>query len=134
MDKAIIETPVHPAGKCCIARPDPASYIPDKERQRKVIHLALVAKSKQPITDSSEARAKELERLGFMPLDALHLACAEAGHADVLLTTDDKMLSTAKKHRDVLHVRVENPILWLTEVMRNGAIKNDTDTDSRERP
>jgi len=98
------------------------------------MQLALVAKSKQPITDSAEARAKELESLGFMALDALHLACAEAGDADVLLTTDDKMVSTAKKHRDVLHVRVENPILWLTEVMRNGAIKNDTDTDSRERP
>ena len=110
------------------------SRIPDKERQRKVIHLALVAKSKQPITDSAEARAKELESLGFMALDALHLACAEAGDADVLLTTDDQMVSKAKKHHGVLRVRVENPILWLTEVMRNGAIKNDTDTDSRERP
>jgi len=26
VDKAIIERAVHPAGKCCIARPDPASY------------------------------------------------------------------------------------------------------------
>ena len=110
------------------------SRIPDREQEGKVMQLALVAKSKQPITDSAEARAKELESLGFMALDALHLACAEAGDADVLLTTDDKMVSTAKKHHGVLRVRVENPILWLTEVVTNGAIKNDTDTDSRERP
>ena len=95
------------------------SRIPDKERQRKVIHLASAARS----------RAKELKRLGFMALDALHLACAEAGDADVLLTTDDQMVSKAKKHHGVLRVRVENPILWLTEVVTNGAIKNDTYTD-----
>lgn len=105
------------------------SRIPDTERQRKVIHLASVAKAKQPITDSVEARAKELERLGFMALDALHLAGAEAGDADVLLTTDDQMMSKARRHRDVLRVRVENPILWLTEVVTSGAIKNDTYTD-----
>lgn len=64
-----------------------------------------------------------------MALDALHLACAEAGNAEVLLTTDDQMVSKARQHRDVLRVRVENPILWLTEVMTNGAIKNDTGTD-----
>ena len=52
------------------------SRIPDKERQQKVIYLASVAKSKQPVTALAEARAKELERLGFMALDALHLACA----------------------------------------------------------
>jgi len=105
------------------------SHIPDKERQRNVMHLASLAKSKQPITDSAEARAEELERLGFMALDALHLACAEAGDADVLLTTDDQMVSKARRHRDVLCVKVENPILWLTEVVTNGAIKNDTDAD-----
>ena len=105
------------------------SRIPDKERQQKVIHLVSVAKSKQPITDSAEARAKELERLGFMALDALHLACAEVGEAGVLLTTDDHMVSKARRHCDVLRVRVENPILWLTEVVTNGTVKNDTDTD-----
>jgi len=105
------------------------SRIPDKERQRKVINLALVAKSKQTITDSAEARAKELKHLGFMTLDALHLACAEAGNAEVLLTTDDQMVSKVRQHRDVLRVRVENPILWLTEVVTDGAIKNDTGTD-----
>jgi len=64
-----------------------------------------------------------------MTLDALHLACAEAGSAEVLLTTDDHMVSKARRHRDVLRVRVENPILWLTEVVTNGTIKNDPDTD-----
>jgi len=56
-------------------------------------------------------------------------ACAEAGNAEVLLTADDQMASKARQHCDVLCVRVENPILWLTEVVVNGAIKNDTGTD-----
>ena len=43
-----------------------------------------------------QARAEELEHLGFKALDALHIACAEAGGADVLPTTDDRMLAKAK--------------------------------------
>ena len=61
-------------------------------------------------------RAINLESLGFKPLDALHIACAESGGADVLLTTDDRMLSLAKRHRAQLRVRVENPHRWLQEI------------------
>ena len=38
-------------------------------------------------------RGEELEVLGFKELDALHIACAESGNADILLTTDDRMLN-----------------------------------------
>ncbi|PLZ93497.1 hypothetical protein CEN44_03100 [Fischerella muscicola CCMEE 5323] len=48
--------------------------------------------------------------------DALHIACGEAGKADFLLTTDDRMLRLAVKHKDLLQVRVENPLRWLMEV------------------
>ena len=64
-------------------------------------------------------RAINLESLGFKPLDALHIACAESGGADVLLTTDDQMLSLAKRHRTQLRVRVENPHTWLQEIDRS---------------
>ena len=61
-------------------------------------------------------RGEELEGLGFKKLDALHIACAESGNADILLTTDDRMLRRAKRHRAQLRVRVENPYTWLQEI------------------
>ena len=61
-------------------------------------------------------RGEELEGLGFKKLDALHIACAESGNADILLTTDDRMLRRAKRYRAQLRVRVENPYIWLQEI------------------
>ena len=61
-------------------------------------------------------RGKNLELLGFQELDALHIACAESGEVDILLTTDDKLLRRAKRYQAQLHIRVENPFTWLQEV------------------
>ncbi len=61
-------------------------------------------------------RGEELEGLGFKKFDALHIACAESGNADILLTTDDRMLRRAKRYRAQLRVRVENPYTWLQEI------------------
>ena len=61
-------------------------------------------------------RGEELEGLGFKKLDALHIACAESGNADILLTTDDRMLRRAKRYRAQLRIRVENPYTWLQEI------------------
>ena len=69
------------------------------------------------LMDSAEERSvAELEILGFKRFDALHIACAESGEADILLTTDDRMLSLAQRHRAQLRVRVENPHTWLQEI------------------
>jgi predicted nucleic acid-binding protein len=55
------------------------------------------------------ARAEVLERLGFAGVDALHLACAEAG-ADVFLTVDDKILRRAPKRGAGNPLVVLNPV------------------------
>lgn len=65
------------------------------------------------ISEIEKARGRDLEKLGFKQLDALHLACAERGNADVFLTTDDRLLRRAKRFSSKLHVRVENPYEWL---------------------
>lgn len=62
------------------------------------------------------ARSEALELLGFKHYDALHIACAESGGADVLLTTDDRMLRLAKRYHAELRVRIENPYTWLQEI------------------
>jgi predicted nucleic acid-binding protein len=51
------------------------------------------------------------------PFDALHIACAEKGKADILLTTDDALLRKVSLCKDTLKVRGENPVRWLMEVI-----------------
>jgi len=102
------------------------SPIPDIERRDKVFYLGSVATVKQRVTKTVQARAEELERLGFKVLDALHIACTEAGGADVLLTTDDQMLAKTQKLQGSLHVRIEHSILWLMEVTED----EDSNSDS----
>ena len=59
-----------------------------------------------------EKRAKKLEELGFDPLDALHISSAEYETIDVFLTSNDDLLSKAKKNEDNLKVKIDNPINW----------------------
>jgi predicted nucleic acid-binding protein len=72
-----------------------------------------------PVNHQVAERAEALERQGFSDFDALHLACAEAGQADVLLTTDDKLLKRAHRLASELRIRVENPVAWYTEIITN---------------
>ena len=67
------------------------------------------------IDDEIINRAKELTKMGFKSFDALHIACAEKGQADALLTTDDRLLKKAISHRGFIRVRLENPLRWLIE-------------------
>lgn len=89
---------------------------PDLERLRRVGALVAHAHRSVPIGPSEVERARELETWGIAAYDALHLACAESGGADVLLTTDDRLLRRSIARDSELHVRVANPLRWLTEV------------------
>jgi predicted nucleic acid-binding protein len=91
------------------------SQIPDDERRQKVMLLSAVLRPCIIVDVNAEKRAIELEKLGFRPIDALHIACAEKGKADVLLTTDDDLLRRALQYKEGLKVRVENPVKWLME-------------------
>ena len=70
-------------------------------------------------------RGKQLEVLGFTEVDALHIACAESGNVDILLTTDDGLLRRAKRNSSNLYVQVENPYVWLQRRDENEYIGND---------
>jgi predicted nucleic acid-binding protein len=93
------------------------SKIPDDERKEKVILLSSILQSYIMVDEETEKRAIELEELGFKPFDALHIACGERGRADVLLTTDDELLRKALQNKEILKIRVENPVRWLMEVI-----------------
>jgi len=60
-----------------------------------------------------EKRAIDLESLGFNPFGALYMSCAEESKVDVLLTIEDILLRKAVQNKDVLNVRVRNPVKWL---------------------
>lgn len=77
--------------------------------------LPSIAQSYVVVDDDTEKRAMELEELGFKSFDAFHIACAEKGRADILLTTDDNLLRKASQNKGVLKVRLENPVRWLME-------------------
>ncbi|MDE0317363.1 MAG: PIN domain-containing protein [Candidatus Poribacteria bacterium] len=73
------------------------------------------------VSEQEVLKAIHFELLSFKIEDALHLACAERGNADVFLTTDDKLVRKTKsvQARNKLSVQVENPYTWLQEVLKN---------------
>jgi len=69
-------------------------------------------------TDSSStALARTFAMQGLGKIDALHLALAEWGGCDILLTTDDAFLRRAGDLKPRPNVRVLNPVLFLAELV-----------------
>ena len=68
-------------------------------------------------TETDIDRARLLESLGFGAMDALHLTCAVRLRVDVLLKVDEKLIKKGKMNSDKLDIRVENPVIWLREVI-----------------
>ena len=89
---------------------------PVADRRRDAETLLLFASEIVVPNRAVADRAQRIEELGFSPFDALHLAGAEQGGADVLLTTDDDILRRARRCPGQLHTRVENPVSWYLEV------------------
>ena len=91
------------------------SKIPDEDRKQKVRLLSSISKMNIAIDDEIISRAMELNKMGFKSFDAFHIACAEKGQADALLTTDDHLLKKASSLGQSIKVRLENPLRWLME-------------------
>ena len=89
--------------------------IPDAEQQSRLRRVLAFVGLTLELGEKEFERARELQRLGFTGFDAVHLACAEIGKADVFLTTDDRLLRLAKRVAKKLYVRVENPLDWMKE-------------------
>lgn len=82
---------------------------PNPARQEYALEVLSAATLYVQLTDAVEQRARELQALGFKPLDAAHLASAEAAHADFFCTCDDRLLKRAKALTR-LGTRVVSPI------------------------
>jgi predicted nucleic acid-binding protein len=87
----------------------------DAEQQSRLMHMIEFVNMTVEVGEKELTRASELEKLGFVGFDAVHLACAEISKADVFLTTDDRLLKLAKRQAKKLRVNVENPLDWMKE-------------------
>jgi predicted nucleic acid-binding protein len=85
------------------------------ERLRRVREMLADVSSWVQVEETDIARGEELQALGFNDFDALHLACAERGGAEIFLTTDDKLLRRAERHAGQLRVRAVNPVNWISQ-------------------
>lgn len=83
------------------------------ERRARLLELAIRANHEVGVDRSIANRADEIQALGFRPADALHLACAERGGADVFLSTDDVLVRRASRLSAHLRLTVVNPAAWL---------------------
>ena len=91
---------------------------PDADRRHDVTMLLALANEVVVPQPGTAHRAEFLRNFGFAPFDALHLACAEEGRADVFLTTDDALIRRAGRRMNEIRTCVMNPVSWYEEAVR----------------
>ena len=87
----------------------------DNSKREKVLMLYSSASEHIGFSETIFFRAKELEQFNIKSYDALHLASAESANADVVLTTDRRFITAAKRTKS--NIPVKNPLIWLAEVL-----------------
>ena len=92
--------------------------MPDHNKRIMVQILSTLHDAHIKVDSGVEKRALELKKMGLKAMDALHIACAEKAKAEVFLTTDDYLFSKAVQNNNVLKLKIENPLRWVTEVLK----------------
>ena len=64
-------------------------------------------------------RGKEIQAYGFRPLDALHLASAEAGGCKYFVTCDDRLATSASRSPAALKLQVVDPLTLVNRIKEN---------------
>ncbi len=90
----------------------------DADRLEQVRMLYAAARERVRMTDAAEQRSAFFQEHGLKPMDSLHLATAETNGVDVFLTTDDRLLRSAK--RIALNIEVSDPVSWLMRMTNHG--------------
>ena len=96
------------------------SQNPFAEQKERVSSYLDIASKIIALSDNVKIRAVSLERAGFEPIDALHLACAEASEAEYFVTCDDNIIKKARKDQAMVQMAVCGPLEFvLKEVFKN---------------
>ena len=92
------------------------SRMKDPIKRQRVIALYSIVENEIKYTDKIKERAEEIQKESNIKLfDSLHIASAEMGAADALLTTDDKLEKASAN--PTLKLRVVNPLIFAWEVL-----------------
>jgi predicted nucleic acid-binding protein len=94
---------------------------PDGERVKRVRSLLALVSKRVPASLAVARRARAIEGGGLRGLDTLHVASAEAGGAELLVTTDDRMIRRVSRSRLPLLVRLVTPLEAMSLLPRRGA-------------
>jgi predicted nucleic acid-binding protein len=82
-------------------------------RRQWVEHCLHLARREAGLDESVKSRARDLQRAGLKPLDALHVSCAEAAGGSHFLTCDDRLI-----RRYAGKIAVLNPLDFVLELNR----------------
>jgi predicted nucleic acid-binding protein len=85
---------------------------PYPRKRRAMEHYLQRATWHQTLNEDIRQRAQELEQSGVKTLDALHVASAEAGGCEYLLTTDKRLINRCQ----ALTLKVMNPADFVLEI------------------
>lgn len=88
---------------------------PNPVRKQHALAVLNKANTTIEINDIIEKRARLFVDAGLKPLDALHLASAEAAEVDYLCTCDDRFLKKAQQRGD-LSIKVVSPVTLIEEL------------------
>jgi predicted nucleic acid-binding protein len=86
---------------------------PLADRRTEIAQWAHRAVVTVAVTPQVATRARILRAAGFRPLDAAHLACAEAAVCDRFLTCDDQVLRRTRRVQ--VGLRAQNPTDYVQE-------------------
>ncbi len=90
---------------------------PNLDRKNRLLKLCNAASGIIRLDEEIYAISENLKKAGFKSYDALHLACAKKASVDIMLSTDNKLIKKAIQHANIVNMRVENPWVWLQEVL-----------------
>jgi predicted nucleic acid-binding protein len=85
------------------------------DRRDKIEDFLKIASEYVRYSERLENRAEEIEKRGFMAMDALHIACAEAAKSDFFITCDDLLLRKGEANKDKLKVRIVGLMEFFSE-------------------
>lgn len=80
--------------------------------------IADILSSARESIDYDEAlgkRAREIERLGIMGMDAIHIACAERAEAEIFITCDDLLVRKCEMKKGKIKVKVKTLMKFINE-------------------
>jgi predicted nucleic acid-binding protein len=81
---------------------------PNDQKKKQIFSYFKLAKENIKIDNFDIKRAKELIKIGFNEMDALHIAVAEKSKTDYFITCDDKIVKLYRKHNDLIRTIISN--------------------------